>query len=190
MMIATFNMSVLLKALASSWKRPDGRLDARRSCVYSCWVPEACADGGRDTGTDGFDGLHELRMRQRGRVHLKAEARDAAQHLGIADDLLHDFFGVADDQGAVRTPLRVAGGPGDGGPSALPTDPGDRTGVAGEEVVGGLLRRRGHVAQRVHADLQAIGRVPGSPAHLTVDIDERPEALRPAPDDGDHQGKS
>ena len=81
-------------------------------------------------------------------------------------------------------PARVTGGQ----PRSLPTSV-EGARVAGKEVVGRLLRRGRDVAERVHADLQLVRRMPGSPAGLAIEIDERTEAAGLAADDRDHQRK-
>lgn len=107
----------------------------------------------------------------------------------MSNDLLYHFVGVANQQRAVRASLSVETRTRDGRPSALLPDIGDGAGVAGKEVIGGVLRRRGHVTQGVYADLQSIECVPRSPASLPVEIDQWPEAPSFTADDGDHQGK-
>jgi hypothetical protein len=59
------------------------------------------AQEGRDAGADRFDGSHELRMRQRRRVHLKTDAGDAAQRFTVSNDLLDHLF---DAVGLSRSP--------------------------------------------------------------------------------------
>ena len=114
------------------------------------------AQGGRDARADHLDGPHELDVRQRRHVHLKRDARDAAQGLAVSHDLLDDLVRVADQERAVRTALRVEARPGHGRPSALLPDVGDGTGVAREELIRGLPCRRGHITERVDADFQPI----------------------------------
>src|SRR6266567_3267968 len=108
----------------------------------------------------------------------------------MADDLLYHFVGVADQQRALWTSLRVEPRACDGGPSALLPNIGDGAGVSGKEVVGRLLRGGCDIAERMHANLQLLGRVSCLPAGLAVEIDERTEAPRFTADDGDHQRKS
>jgi hypothetical protein len=106
-----------------------------------------------DAGADQFDGLHELLVRQRGGVHHEADAGDAAQRLIVPTDLLDHLFGVADQQGAFRLELIVELGPGDRRPSPLSPDGVEGAGVAGIEVLGGILRGRRDLAEGVYADL-------------------------------------
>src|SRR5207302_1454210 len=101
-----------------------------------------------------------------------------AQRFTMSNDLLDHFVGVANQQRALGTPLGVETRAADRGPSALPRDTAHRTSVAGEEVIGGFFRGGGDIAERVHAHLQLIRRVPRLLARLPVEIDERTEAPR------------
>src|SRR6267154_1694259 len=144
---------------------------------------QSLAQGGRDVGADRFDGLHQLRMGQRGRVHLKADALDTAQRFTVTKDLLDHRFGVADQQGAVRAQLIVEISAGDPPPSPLLRDRVDGAGKSGEKLVGGLLGRGCNIARGVDADSQSIGTEPGSLAGFAVEIHEGPEPPRLACDD-------
>src|ERR1700681_2391286 len=108
----------------------------------------------------------------------------------MSNDLLGDFVGAANQQRAVWTSLSVETRARDGRPSALLPDVGEGTGVPGKELIGRFLRRGRDIAERVHSDLQSIGRVPRTLACLSIEIDERTEAPRLTADDCDHQGKS
>ncbi len=77
-----------------------------------------------------------------------------------------------------------------GGQPRSRADLGEGFGVAGEEVVGGLLVGVGDVAEGVDADLESLGSVAGALACFAVDVDEGTEAMRLAADDGDHEGKA
>src|SRR2546428_14195509 len=137
------------------------RVPIEWSVPQLCPVPlrsgDLFAQGWRDAGADRFDGPHGPGVRDRGRVHLKREAGDAAKGFAVPNDLLDHLVGAADEQGALRGSLRGEVGTGDGSPTALLADVGHGAGVAGEEVVDGLLRGRRDVAKGVHADLQLIG---------------------------------
>ena len=61
---------------------------------------------------------------------MKCEAGDTTKRFTVPNNLLYYFFGVADEQRALRTQLRIEIGAGDGRPSALLRDRGDRTGVS------------------------------------------------------------
>ena len=74
-------------------------------------------------------------MRQGGGVHHESDAGDAAQRLIVSTDLLDHFFGVTDQQRAVRLELSLELGPGNGRPSALLPDGVEGTGIAGKEVI-------------------------------------------------------
>ena len=76
------------------------------------------------------------------------------------------------------------------GPATLLADLRERAGVAGEEVVDRFFGGRRDVAERVHADLQALGSETGAAAALAIEIDERTKARRLPADDRDHQRKS
>src|SRR2546430_83145 len=60
-----------------------------------------------DPRAEHFDGSHQLRMRKRSRVHLKCEARDAAQRMAMPNDLLNHFVGAPNEQCAVWASLGV-----------------------------------------------------------------------------------
>lgn len=72
-------------------------------------------------------------------------------------------------------------------PAALAPDPAHHGGVRREEGVGGGFRIVGDEAVRIDADLQGIGSVPGAPAGLAIEIDQRRESLRLAANDGERQ---
>jgi len=117
---------------------------------------------------------------------LKSEAGDTTKRFTVANDLLYYFFGVADEQRALRGSLRIEVSTGDGRPSALLRDRGDGAGVAWEGVIDGLLCRACDIAQGVYADSQSIGRVSEPLAGFSVEINERSEARRFTADDCDH----
>jgi hypothetical protein len=117
---------------------------------------------------------------------LKSEAGDTAQCFTVPNDLLYDFFCVADEQRTLRGSLRIEASTGDGWPSALLRDRGDGAGVAGKEVIDGLLCRTCDIAQGVYADFQSIGRVPEPLAGFSLKINERPEASRFTADNCNH----
>src|SRR5260221_11621968 len=129
-------------------------------------------------------------MRQRGRIHLKTQARDAAQHVVIHNDLFDYFVGLAHNQRALRRSLRVEIGARDRRPSALLRDGRDGAGIPGEEVIDSLLRRGRDIAESVYTDAQLIGRVAESLAGFAIEINQRPETMRLSADNRDHQRKS
>jgi hypothetical protein len=88
---------------------------------------------------------------------LKTEAGDAAQCFTVPNDLLDHFFGVADEQCALRVSLRIEVSTGNGRPTALLRDRGDGAGVAWKEIIDGLLRRTCDIAEGMYADPQSIG---------------------------------
>src|ERR1700680_784243 len=159
--------------------------------VDGCWPSQSgVADQGRGAVADRFDGFHELRVRQRGRVHLKRDPRYAAQRLTVSDNLLRHFVRAANQQRALWTSLSVEARTCHGRPAALPSNVGYRAGIARKKVVGSLLPGVCDVARRMDADLQSIGCVPLSPARFSIEIDERPKSPWLAADNGDHQRKS
>src|SRR5258707_3513360 len=105
----------------------------------------------------------------------------------MSDDLLRDLVGITDQERTVRAALRVERSPCARRPPALLPDIGAGPRIAGKELIGGLLRRRGYIAERVYTNLEAIGWMPGTRTRLTVKIDEGTETSRLSSDDGDHQ---
>ena len=74
----------------------------------------------------------------------------------MSQDLLYDFIGAPNQERALWTPLCVEPRTSDRSPSPFFPDVRERTSVAGKEIVGGLLRSRCDITERVHADLQSI----------------------------------
>src|ERR1700737_5561990 len=148
------------------------------------------AQRGCDLGAEHLDRFHELRMRQRGRVHLKGETRDAAQRFTVSNDLLCDFLRIANQQRTLRTSLSVEISASDGTPAALFPNVSERASVARKEIISGLLRRRRDIAERVHTDFESIRGVSRTPARFPVEIDERAEPVRMPTNDGNHQRKT
>src|SRR5438552_16339726 len=93
----------------------------------------------------------------------------------MANDLLHHFGGLADQQSAVQSPLGVVVPPRHGRPAALSRHGVHGTGVTGKEVIRRFLRRSGDVAERVDANLEALERVSRLLAGLAIEVDERAE---------------
>jgi len=86
-----------------------------------------------------------------GYAHLEAQARDAAEGFVEAEKFFDYCVGVADDEGSAGAAESFELGAGDRGPAAFLADFCEGFGIAGEEVVGGLLVGVGYVAQRVDA---------------------------------------
>src|SRR4051794_23671538 len=105
-------------------------------------------------------------------------------------DLLGHLFGVADQECSLRASLRVEIGTCHRRPAPLLRYRGHGASPARKEVSHGLFRRGRDIPRRVYADPQLIGGVPGLPARLSVEIDERAESPRLSADDRDHQRKS
>jgi len=91
---------------------------------------------------------------------LKSEAGDTTKRFTVANDLLYYFFGVADEQRALRGSLRIEVSTGDGRPSALLRDSGDGAGVAWEEVIDGFLCRACYIARECTPTLSRSGEYP------------------------------
>src|SRR5882672_2111516 len=72
-----------------------------------------------DLGAEHFDRLHELLVRQGGRVHLKSETRDAAQRFTVSNDLLGNLLRIPDQQRSLRTSLSIEISASDRTPSAF-----------------------------------------------------------------------
>ena len=102
-------------------------------------------------------------------------------------ELLDDGGGLTDDESAFIGANSFELAPGDGWPAALLSDLGEGGGVAGEEVVRGLLVGFGDVAEGVDADLEFLGGVSCAAAGLAVQVDEGAEAMGFAANDGDHE---
>jgi hypothetical protein len=103
-----------------------------------------------------------------GDAHLKADAGDAAEGFVHLEELGGYGFGVADEEraGGAAESFELAAS--DGGPAALLADLGEGVGVAGEEVVGGLLVGVGYVAEGVDADFEFLWGVAGAFAGFAV----------------------
>jgi len=96
---------------------------------------------GSDVLPNRLNGLHQLGVRQRRRVHLKGDPRDATEGFAIAGNLFAHFLRAANQQSAIRASLRIEGRTSQSRPAALLAHIGDRTGITREEGVGCLLRR-------------------------------------------------
>ena len=105
----------------------------------------------------------------------------------MAQDLLCHFLRFAEEPRALRRELRIELSPRHRCPAALLADVRHHAGEAGVEILGGLLRRVGHVAERVHPDLQLVRRETRPSTRFAVKIDEGTEAVCLAADDRDHQ---
>src|SRR5258708_32206506 len=136
-----------------------GIASGRSSLVHAGFGSESFAHRGSDPCANGFDALHELRMRQCRYANLETQSGDAAQSVIVTNDLLDYFFGVADKQRALRPSLRVEVSTSNRRPSALFRDRSEGADVAWEEIINRLLGCRRDIAQRVYADSQLIGRV-------------------------------
>src|SRR3954467_4692331 len=98
------------------------------------WSSSGChlvAERRRDARAEQLDCAHQFVVGQGAGVHLEREARHSAECFTVADDLLDDFIGAADQERALRTSLRVEAFAGDWRPAPLTTDVGERARVAG-----------------------------------------------------------
>ena len=148
------------------------------------------ADDGGYSGAEEFDGVHEFVVGEGGDAHLEADAGDAAEGFVHLEELGGYGFGVTDHESAAGAAECFELAAGDGRPAALLADPGEGFGVAGEEVVCGLLVGVGDVAEGVDADFELFGGVAGALAGFAVEVNERAEAMGLAADDGDHERKA
>src|ERR1700730_11094532 len=98
-----------------------------------------------------------------------------------------DGFDVADEQRAFRSAQRVKLRPCSWRPSPFLANFGEGVGVAGEKSVRGFLGGIAEKSNHVQTDFQLFGFVSAANACFTVKIDERPEAVRFAADDGNHE---
>ena len=148
------------------------------------------ADDGGYAGAEEFDGVHHFVVGEGGYGHLEGEAGDAAEGFVDVEEFGGYGFGVADDEGSGGAAEGVELAAGGWGPAALFADLGEGLGVAGEEVVGGLLVGVGEEADGVDADFEFFGGVAGAGAGFAVEVDEGTEAVGLAADDGDHEGQA
>src|ERR1700722_16114228 len=92
-----------------------------------------------DLRTKNLDGTHHFLVSYGRHAHLEGDARNSAQSFVHIDNFFGDGFGIADHQGpggsAGGVELRARGW----GPAPLLADFGEGVGVAGEEIVSGLL---------------------------------------------------
>src|SRR5882757_5012373 len=153
-------------------------------------VGQGFADDGSYASAEEIDGVREFVVGQRGDAHLEADAGDAAEVFVHLEELGSYGFGIADEECALGAAEGFELAAGDGRPAALLADLGEGFGVAGEEVVGGLLVSVGYVAEGVDADFEFLGGVAGAFAGFAVEVDEGAEAVGFAADDGDHQRKA
>ena len=134
--------------------------------------------------------MGEFVVGEGGYAHLEADAGDAAEVFVHLEELGRYGFGVADEKCTLRTAEGFELVACDRGPAALFTDFREGVGVAGEEIVGGLLVGVGDIAEGVDADFELLGGVAGALAGFAVEVDEGTEAVRLAADDGDHKRKA
>jgi hypothetical protein len=120
--------------------------------------------------------VHEFVMAQSGDAHLEADAGDAAEVFVHLQELGGYGFRIADEECALGAAEGFELAACDGRPAALLADLGEGFGVAGEEVVGGLLVSVRYVAERVNADLELLGGVAGALAGFAVEVDEGTES--------------
>src|SRR5438270_12280770 len=146
---------------------------------------EGLADDGGYASAEEFDGMHESVVAEGGYAHLEADAGDAAEGFVHLEEFGGDCFGVADHEraGGAAEGFELAAR--DGRPAALFADFGEGFGVAGEEVVCGLLVGVGDVAEGGDADSELLGGVARALAGFAVEVDEGAAAVGFAPEEGD-----
>ena len=94
------------------------------------------------------------------------------------------FFGATDNQRAFVVRLSVETRAGYRRPAAFAADSGKRFGVARVIIVHRFLPVFSHITQRVQAHFQLFRRVPGASSGFPVQIDQGPETMRFAADNG------
>ena len=129
-------------------------------------------------------------MRGLGHIHLKGNSRDAAQCFAVAQNFLHDFFGVAHQQRAVLAAHGVELSARNRWPAAFLANAGNGFDVTRIKIINRPLRRFGDVAQGMNAHFELGGRMSRAPAIFAIDVNERAESPRLAADDRDHQRQS
>src|SRR5882757_5717212 len=130
--------------------------------------------------------MHHLRMRQRRDAHLEGDARDAAKGFVDVEDLFPNGFGIADNERAGGTSQRIELCSRSGRPSPFFADFREGVGIAGKEVVRGLLIRIAEKADAVKAHLQLLWSVAGAATRLAIEFDVGTKAVRFAADDRNH----
>src|SRR5215471_6988415 len=133
--------------------------------------------------------MQHLVMRERRNAHLESNARKTAENFVHVQYLLPDGFGVTDQEGASGSAESIKLCTRCRGPSAFFTDLSECVGISWIEIVCGLLCRISEKADRVKADDEFVGGVPGSSPSFTVQIDQRAKPLWFAANDGNHQRK-
>src|SRR5205814_10551025 len=126
----TWRTSRILERLPSPGTTPPKPSRAKRSVQPRARDARGCrnarfldhhhflAQRRRDLAAEQLDRRHELRVRQRRRVHLEREARDASQRFAVSLDLLRDFVWATNEQRAIGASLCVERGTGCWRPAA------------------------------------------------------------------------
>jgi len=175
------------EATTRSLRRQDDNGGALQRLGCGCRCGKGFADDGAYAGAEEFDGVHESVVTEGGDAHLEADAGDAAESFVHLEELGGYGFGVADHECSAGAAEGFELAAGDGRPAALFAYLGEGVGIAGEEVVCGLLVGVGDVAEGVDADFELLGCVAGALAGFAVEVDEGAEAVGLAADDGDHE---
>src|SRR6266699_969453 len=102
-------------------------------------------------------------------------------------DLFRNRFRIADEERTGRSELGVEVRASHRWPSALPANLSEASRIAGKELVFGRRRSIGDIASRMNADLELLWRMAGAQTSPVVAIDQRPETVRLAADNRDHQ---
>src|SRR5580704_515073 len=148
---------------------------------------ECLANDGRELSAQYLDRPHHLWMWQRRNAHLKRDARDTAERFVHAQHFFGDRFCIADEESASRPARGVELRARRARPAAFFADLGESVRVTGIEIIGGLLGRVGKKSDRVQPNDEFLRRVAGACSGFAIEIDQRPEAMRLAADDRDHE---
>src|SRR5438128_11667736 len=101
-------------------------------------------------------------------------------------DLFRDSLRISYEQRSGRSELGVEMGASDWRPTAFLPDLRKTSRITGKESVCRFRCTVGDIAQRMNAHLELIWRMAGAQTSLAVTVDQWPEAVRFASDDGDH----
>ena len=149
----------------------DCSIDAGELLARSVGSAQRLADGGGYFGAQEFDGVQHFGVGQGGYCHLEVEAADASEGFIGVEDFLDDQLRVADQEGSGFAAGYVVLGAGGGWPAAFFADLGEHGGVAGVEVVCGLLGGVAEEAQHVQADFEFFRGVAGAGSCFAIEVD-------------------
>src|SRR6266487_1759442 len=101
-------------------------------------------------------------------------------------DLFRDSLRISDNECSGRSKQGVEMCASDWRPAAFLPDLRKTSRITGKEFVCRFRCTVGDITQRMNADLELIWRVSGAQTGVTVAVDQWPEAVRFAADDGNH----